>query len=73
MLLIYNEDKPGVIGSIGVTLGKHQINIEQMQVGQEKEKGENIILLTTDRAVSDPALKELTALPSVKKAQPLEL
>jgi hypothetical protein len=44
-----------------------------MQVGQEKEKGENIILLTTDRAVSDPALKELTALPSVKKAQPLEL
>jgi len=73
MLLIYNEDKPGVIGSIGVTLGKHQINIEQMQVGQEKEKGENIILLTTDRAVSDPALKELTALPSVKKAHPLEL
>ena len=73
MLLIHNEDKPGVIGSIGVTLGKHQINIEQMQVGQEKEKGENIILLTTDQAVSDPALKELTALPSVKKAQPLEL
>ncbi|MBI4764503.1 MAG: phosphoglycerate dehydrogenase [Deltaproteobacteria bacterium] len=73
MLLIYNEDKPGVIGSIGMTLGKHRINIERMQVGQEKEKGGNIILLTTDRVIPGPALKELISLPSVKKALPLEL
>ena len=73
MLLIHNEDKPGVIGTIGTTLGKHRINIERMQVGQEKEKGGNIILLTTDQAVSGPVLKELTSLPSVKKALLLEL
>jgi D-3-phosphoglycerate dehydrogenase / 2-oxoglutarate reductase len=73
MLLVYNEDKPGVIGSIGMTLGKHQINIERMHVGQEKEKGGNIILLTTDQAVSGAALHELTSLPSVTKALPLEL
>jgi D-3-phosphoglycerate dehydrogenase len=73
MLLINNEDKPGVIGSIGMTLGKYGINIERMQVGQEKEKGGNIILLTTDQIVPDPALKELTSLPSVIKALPLEL
>ena len=73
MLLIQNEDKPGIIGNIGVTLGKNKINIERMQVGQEKERGENIILLTTDRAVSAPALKELMSLPSVKSAMPLEL
>ena len=73
MLLIQNEDKPGIIGNIGVTLGKNKINIERMQVGQEKERGENIILLTTDRAVSASALKELMALPSVKSALPLEL
>ena len=73
MLLIQNEDKPGIIGTIGVTLGKNKINIERMQVGQEKERGENIILLTTDRAVSASALKELMALSSVKSATPLEL
>ncbi|MEW6185294.1 MAG: phosphoglycerate dehydrogenase [Thermodesulfobacteriota bacterium] len=73
MLLINNEDKPGVIGGIGLTLGKHGINIERMQVGQEKEKGGNIILLTTDQVVPAAALKELTSLPSVKKALPLEL
>ena len=73
MLLIYNEDKPGVIGSIGTTLGKHQINIERMHVGQEKEKGENVILLTTGTAVTPAALKDLVALPAVRSAQPLEL
>ncbi|MFH0789785.1 MAG: phosphoglycerate dehydrogenase [Pseudomonadota bacterium] len=73
MLLIHNEDKPGVIGSIGMTLGKHQINIERMQVGQEKERGENVVLLTTGQAVSAKALKDLMALPSVKSALALEL
>jgi D-3-phosphoglycerate dehydrogenase / 2-oxoglutarate reductase len=73
MLLIQNEDKPGVIGMIGTTLGKHQINIERMQVGQEKEKGGNIILLTTGQVVSAEALKELISLPSVITARPLEL
>jgi len=73
MLLIHNEDKPGVIGTIGTTLGKHRINIERMQVGQEKERGENIILLTTDRAVSAQALKDLVAVPSVLSARSLEL
>jgi D-3-phosphoglycerate dehydrogenase len=73
MLLVYNEDKPGVIGTIGMTLGKHKINIERMHVGQEKEKGGNVILISTDQAVSGAALKELTSLPSVTQAFPLEL
>lgn len=73
MLLIHNDDKPGVIGNIGITLGKNEINIARMQVGQEKERGENVILLTTDQPVTPKALKELMALPSVKKAWALEL
>ena len=36
MLLIQNEDKPGIIGNIGVTLGKNKINIERMQVDRKK-------------------------------------
>jgi D-3-phosphoglycerate dehydrogenase / 2-oxoglutarate reductase len=73
MLLIHNEDKPGVIGNIGTTLGNNAINIARMQVGQEKERGENVILLTTDQPVTAKALKDLTGLPAVKKAWALEL
>jgi D-3-phosphoglycerate dehydrogenase len=73
MLLIHSDDKPGVIGNIGTLLGRHQVNIERMQVGQEKDQSRNVILLTTDKAVPDQALKELLKLPQVSTAQQLEL
>ncbi len=73
LLLIYNFDKPGAIGSIGTVLGKHQINISRMYVGQEKDGERNIIFLDTDITVSPEALKELKALPLVKSVVPLEL
>jgi D-3-phosphoglycerate dehydrogenase len=60
-LLIHNEDIPGVIGWIGITLGKHNVNISRMQVGQEKGKKQNVILLATDDPVSDSVLEELRA------------
>ncbi len=39
MLFIYNTDRPGVIGAIGSTIGKHKINIARMTVGQETGAG----------------------------------
>jgi D-3-phosphoglycerate dehydrogenase / 2-oxoglutarate reductase len=73
MLFIYNSDKPGVIGAIGSTIGKHSINIARMTVGQEKDRGQNIILLTTDTPVTPECLADVRALPQVASAIPLEL
>ncbi len=73
MLLIHNVDRPGVIGRIGVTLGRHNINIARMHVGQETEKGRNIILLTTNVTVSEKVLNKVLELPDVLSALPLEL
>lgn len=73
MLFIYNTDRPGVIGSIGTTIGKHNINIARMHVGQEKERGQNVILLTTDTPVTPECLAEVRALPHVASALQLEL
>lgn len=72
LALIHNEDKPGAIGSIGTTLGKHGINIGRMQVGQEEEGNRNIIFLCTDTPIPDPVLKELRELPLIKIVLPLE-
>jgi D-3-phosphoglycerate dehydrogenase len=57
MLLITSVDRPGVIGAISATLGKHSINIERMHVGQEKDQGMNVILLTTDQILLPSVLK----------------
>lgn len=73
MLFIYNTDRPGVIGAIGTTIGKHDINIARMHVGQEKDRGQNIILLTTDTPVTPECLEEVRSLPHVAMAQQLEL
>jgi D-3-phosphoglycerate dehydrogenase len=73
MLLITSVDRPGVIGAIATTLGKHSINIERMTVGQEKDQGMNVILLTTDQILLPSVLKDVAGLPPVVSVQAVEL
>ena len=71
ILLIHNEDMPGIIGQIATTLGNHDININRMQVGQEKEQ--NVILLTTSSVVNNQILEEIRELTNVYSARKIEL
>jgi D-3-phosphoglycerate dehydrogenase len=73
ILLIHNEDIPGVIGRIGTTLGKYKVNIGRMHVGQERAKKQNVILLTTDVSVKDDILEKVRALDHVYSARRIEL
>lgn len=73
LLLIYNLDKPGAIGSIGTVLGQHNINIARMHVGREEQGERNVVFLDTDTPVPQEILDELRALPLVKSVTPLEL
>jgi D-3-phosphoglycerate dehydrogenase len=73
MLFIYNTDRPGVIGAIGTTIGRHDINIDRMTVGQEKERGQNVILLTTSTPMTPECLKAVRDLEHVAMAIQLEL
>jgi D-3-phosphoglycerate dehydrogenase len=72
-LLIHNEDTPGVIGRICSTLGERAVNISRMQVGQERMKKQNVILLTTDMTVKEEVLEELRGLEHVYSARRIEL
>jgi D-3-phosphoglycerate dehydrogenase / 2-oxoglutarate reductase len=68
-LLIYNIDTPGTIGAIGTCLGRHQVNISMMDVGQVLERGENIIFLRTDMPVPQHVIQELLSLDNVNVVQ----
>ncbi|MEW5746894.1 MAG: phosphoglycerate dehydrogenase [Nitrospirota bacterium] len=65
MLLMYNNDKPGVIGNIGMTLGKNTINIARMHFGRESAGGRAISVVNIDSAVSDEILREIKSLPNI--------
>lgn len=65
MLFIYNYDRPGVIGSIGSYLGKHNINIARMHFGRESAGGMAISVVSIDTPLSDEQLKEIKKMPNI--------
>jgi len=58
ILLMRNEDKPGVIGQIGSQLGATGVNIIHFSLGA-KGDGEAVAAITVDREVSGAQLHEL--------------
>jgi D-3-phosphoglycerate dehydrogenase len=72
-ILIHNIDKPGAIGSIGTTLGDHNINISKMRVGQEEVGDNTVIFLRTDDLIPDDVMQKLADLPLNISVRVLEL
>jgi D-3-phosphoglycerate dehydrogenase len=70
--LIYNLDKPGAIGSFATLLGRNNINIDQMQVGQEGTGKMSIIFLKTDIPITEGVIDQLLDLPLIISVTPLE-
>ena len=59
MLLVFNNDAPGMIGLVGTLLGKHRINIADMGVGRIGEEGQAVMMVNCDTPVSRAVLDEL--------------
>ena len=67
MMIIFNNDKPGVIGAVGTLLGKHGVNINTMGVGHKAEQGKAILAVSLDKALDEKAIVELKKLDFVKE------
>lgn len=71
VLIIYNEDQPGVVGAVGTILGKNKVNIAEMTLGRvvKGKKTFAMTVINTDDAVPLPVLTELKALHPVIDAK----
>ncbi|MHC4622430.1 MAG: phosphoglycerate dehydrogenase [Planctomycetota bacterium] len=67
VLVIFNDDKPGVIGSVGTVCGKHGINICTMGVGQKLEEQKAILAVSLDKEPGKKVVKELGELDFVNE------
>ncbi len=65
LLILFNKDVPGVIGAVGSTLGKSNINIAGMTVGRKVVGGEAITVVNVDNVVPPATLDELKKLKNV--------
>ena len=59
MLVLENEDHPGVVGAIGTVLGKHKVNIENMQLALEKGTKKALSVISLSNPMTDEALDEI--------------
>ncbi len=63
LLICNNVDRPGMIGTVGMILGKHNVNINSMRVAGER--GKAMMVLGLDSAPSDEVVQELTTVPDI--------
>ena len=71
MLYTTNEDVPGIIGTLGQTMGALGVNIANFTLGRAAAKGEAIALLYVDEPVPTPAIKALEATGLFQQVKPL--
>lgn len=73
MLVVYNEDRPGVIGNIGTTLGTEGVNIARLHLSREQVDRQALVILSTDSPISADAINKLRNLPHVTSVTDLEM
>jgi D-3-phosphoglycerate dehydrogenase len=73
ILLVKNEDTPGVVGEVGTLLGQRKINIARMGLGRKPGSGRAVMLIEVDNEVSAEVLAELPRLAGIREARFLKL
>jgi len=72
-LLSEHVDRPGLIGAVGTITGQNDVNVSYMHLGRLKARGEAIMVLALDEALSEKTLEEIRALDGVHWARMVKL
>jgi D-3-phosphoglycerate dehydrogenase / 2-oxoglutarate reductase len=71
LLLITNDDQPGVIGEVGTILGRHRVNIASFSLGRGQGSGQAVGVVNLDADQNDAdleaAVKELRQVAAIRK------
>ncbi|MCH7831634.1 MAG: ACT domain-containing protein, partial [Proteobacteria bacterium] len=65
MLILMNQDVPGVIGNLGKILGENKINIAGFHLGRITEKDKAVAVINIDSPPTSEALRALRETPNV--------
>ena len=76
LVVVRNDDQPGVIGEIGTVLGRHHVNIASFALGRGAGGAVGVVSVdrnTVGEAAMARALEELRALPAIKDARLVQI
>ncbi len=69
ILMLENQDVPGVVGNVGRLLGEKKINIAGYQLGRNEPGGTAISLINVDNSIPEEFLVQLSNLPNITSAK----
>lgn len=67
VLLVENYDKPGVVGHVGLALGRHGVNIANMSLSRNAIGGVALTALEVDGEPAEAALDEVRASATIRE------
>lgn len=73
VLVICNDDRPGVVGGVGTVLGDHGINIATLSLGRKDGVAVAVAALDSAPADRDALMRALLQVPSIKSVWIAEL
>ena len=73
MLLLYNQDQPGMIGLIGTILGNNQINIADMTVGRSRIGDLTVTIINLDNPAPRDVLQHLSNQNQISNVKQIKL
>ena len=65
LLIVRNEDRPGMIGVVGTILGEAGVSISNMAVGQSPTGGAAMMVLSTEQAPAPELVERVAASPGI--------
>ncbi|HOK78078.1 MAG TPA: phosphoglycerate dehydrogenase [Verrucomicrobiota bacterium] len=65
LLLLNNADRPGMVGYIGMLLGKHNVNIATMSLHRDRAGGRALTVLNLDSVPPTKVLQKLQSDPDI--------
>lgn len=76
LLLVINDDTPGMIGEVGTIFGEAKINIDDMHLGKAPADdvelgGKALLVISTAAAIPDVVIAKIKELPSISMVKSL--
>ncbi len=72
-LIVSNDDRPGIVGLVGTTLGTHGLNIANLSLARNKSLGNALNVISLDTAPSADIIAELSAAPGILSVTAIEI
>lgn len=73
LLLLQNEDKPGVIGNVGTLLAANNVNVARLHLGRSSEGGEAVSVWSVDTPIAKGLIERILKLPHMISVNVIEL